>query len=220
MTASAADGVGKKVAAQGFPARVFHPIFGPRSFSNAKVFARLKRDASRKKILRWLLGERIPVEASATERLTRRGERMPLATPGKKAAHHHQVSTPSPALPCAFLKVPWCLVHPARSSTQWRIQSLLARPRVVAIRRACWRHPLAGFGTTARAPSPMETQAWIVLRYSALRSRRPDCASPDVGRVCDDSQSLGRRQYMRPPSRNSVPLGVRSCQDRHACFSA
>ena len=56
-------------------------------------------------------------------------------------------------------------------------------------------------GTAALAPSPMEQQAWIGLGYSALRSRRPYCASPDVGHVCDDLQSPGRRQNIlsHPP---------------------
>ena len=55
-TTSADDGVGKKAAAQGFSERVFVPIWAAEGeLSNAKAVARLKRDASRKKILAAVL---------------------------------------------------------------------------------------------------------------------------------------------------------------------
>ena len=78
VSTSAADGVGKRVAAQVFLVRVFDPILGPGgNVSNARVLARLRRDASRKKTLAAVhlppTATWVPVEAPATASLTRRG---------------------------------------------------------------------------------------------------------------------------------------------------
>ena len=46
------------------------------------------------------------------------------------------------------------------------------------------------------ALAPMETTTWIGSACSASRSRRTYRASPDVGRPCDDLQSVGRQEYV------------------------
>ena len=56
VTTSAVDAVGKKVASQGFPVRIFDLGLEPGGdLSTAKVLAPLKRDASRSSVLTAML---------------------------------------------------------------------------------------------------------------------------------------------------------------------
>ena len=128
VTTSAADGVGKRAAAQGLPARLFDPILEDKG--------RLKQceNVGPTKTwlcfsLRWHLGGRILVEA-------------PTIAGGHAVENRSHSRSPSfysvlPVTSLTLLKVPWFLTHPKLSWLFYaeEIQSLLAHPRVVAISR-------------------------------------------------------------------------------------
>ena len=67
-------------------------------------------------------------------------------------------------------------------------------------------NPPAGVRDIGTGPVTFGNESMDRLGILCHRSHRPGCASPDVGRFCDDSQSLGLQQYI--PSHIPTPIGT------------
>ena len=120
-TTSAVDGVGKKVASQGVPVRIFDPDLGSEGdLSDARVPARLKRDARSKVLAAMLLPPMASGRAASWGDSSSRTADTPWRTGTVRGDQTEKPNAIAKSLlhlarQLTHLKVPWCLIHPELS---------------------------------------------------------------------------------------------------------